>query len=245
MDESLRARRDASLAHLGRLIETGRRIRAAGDAGPVGAWQRECAAAVHQLSGGSKAHWLSRAYGEALLVRAPGPGVVVEADPMEIVGRILAVLGEGAASLSSLEPAEAPRPPQPPRFAFVHDAALRPVLEQSFADAADALGRGEFAPALVLTCGVLEAVLTDALLHAGRPGAEGLEGWPFERRIAEAEAAGLVRGACSRLTPAARAYRELMDPDGALRGGSSVTEQDARVAGQVLRVVMRDLDPGR
>src|SRR5262245_27337626 len=30
-------------------------------------WQRDCAELVNELSGGSKAHWLSRAYSEALL----------------------------------------------------------------------------------------------------------------------------------------------------------------------------------
>ena len=43
----------------------------------------------------------------------------------------------------------------------------------------------------------------------------------------------------------ARTYRDLTDADGELRAGATVTEREARLAGQVLRVVMRDLDPGR
>jgi hypothetical protein len=43
----------------------------------------------------------------------------------------------------------------------------------------------------------------------------------------------------------ARAYHDLTDESGELRAGVHVTEREARLAGQVLRVVMRDLDPGR
>lgn len=246
MDEELRRRRDAALARLGELSRAGRRIRETADAASVAAWQRDCAATVHQLSGGSKAHWLSRAYSEALLVRAEGGAVVVEADPMEIVGRILAVLGEGAASLSRLEDgAASPAAPKPRRFGFVNDAALRPVLEQSFEDADAALERGEFGRALVLACGVLEAVLTDAVAHGRPEGAAGLADWSFDLRIAEAERLGIIRGGCSRLPASARRYRDLTDADGALRPDAAVTEPEARVAAQVLRVVLRDLDPGR
>jgi hypothetical protein len=69
--------------------------------------------------------------------------------------------------------------------------------------------------------------------------------WSFERRIAAAESAGLIRSGCARLPTVARAYRDLTDADGELRGDADVSEREARLAGQVLRVVMRDLDPGR
>jgi hypothetical protein len=37
----------------------------------------------------------------------------------------------------------------------------------------------------------------------------------------------------------------LTDPDGELRADALVSEREARLAGQVLHVIMRDLDPGR
>jgi hypothetical protein len=40
-------------------------------------------------------------------------------------------------------------------------------------------------------------------------------------------------------------YRDLTDVDGVLRPDVTVSEREARLAGQVLHVVMRDLDPGR
>jgi hypothetical protein len=95
------------------------------------------------------------------------------------------------------------------------------------------------------SCGVLEAIVTDALEHRGLSAliesgapAEKISDWSFETRLTVAERAGLIRGGCARLPAVARAYR---DGDAAV----AVSERDARVTGQVLHVVMRDLDPGR
>jgi hypothetical protein len=96
------------------------------------------------------------------------------------VGRIN-VLGQGAASLSRMDDVRLPRPEarrrRRRRFEFVHNAELRPVPQQTFADSRDALERGEFALALILSCGVIET------------------------RIAAAESAGLIRNGCARLPP--------------------------------------------
>ena len=46
----------------------------------------------------------------------------------------------------------------------------------------------------------------------------------------------------------ARAYRDHSDDDGYAAGGppkAEVSERDARIAGQVLHIVMKDLNPGR
>jgi hypothetical protein len=244
MDEPLRHQRDTSLGQLAALTARGHQIRNARSVDATRAWQQDCAAAINQLSGGSKAHWLARAYSGAFLVRAADGGVVVEADSTEIVDRILEVLAQGAASLSRMDDVQAASTgaaPRPRRFDFVHNAELRPVLEQAFDDGHHALERGDFGPALLLSCGVIEALITDALQHRGSIAAD----LSFEARIAAAEGAGLIRGGCARLPPVARAYRDLTDPDGQLRSDVSVSERDARVVGQVLRVVMRDLDPGR
>jgi len=265
MDEALRAQRDFALGQLEDLTRRGRQLHEALAANPHAAsslaaartWQQAAAAAIHQLAGGSKAHWLSRAFSGALLIRSAEGGAVVEANVGEIVDRILDVLTQASTSLSSMDvaaPAPAAAAPAPRRFDFVHNVALRPVLEQAFTDSHDAVARGEFGLALILSCGVIDALLTDALDHA-RPRAqdapEGLAhrslggGGSFERRIAAAEHAGLIRGGCARLPPVARTYRDLTDADGELRAGTPVSEREARLAGQVLRVVMRDLDPGR
>ena len=147
MDEHLRHQRDTSLGQLEALMQRGRQIRNARSVDATRAWQQECAAAINQLSGGSKAHWLARAYSGAFLVRAADGGVVVEADSTEIVDRILEVLAQGAASLSRMDDVEAASTgaaPRPRRFDFVHNAELRPVLEQAFDDSRHALERGHY-----------------------------------------------------------------------------------------------------
>ena len=163
MDENLRHQRDASLGQLETLIRRGREIRNARSVDATRAWQRDCAAAINQLSGGSKAHWLARAYSGAFMVRSTDGAVVVEADATEIVDRILDVLAQGGSSLSRMDDVEAASSgaaPRPRRFEFVHNAELRPVFEQAFDDSHRALERGQCGLALILSCGVIEALLT-------------------------------------------------------------------------------------
>ena len=251
MDEVLRAHVDDWLGQIEELSRRGRQARASLSVDVVREWQRECAGLINQLSGGSKAHWLSRAYSSAFLVRATDGAVVVEATAAEIVDRILDVLAQARASLAGIDslPAATQEAPPPRRFEFVRNAELRPVLEQTFVESRDALERGEFGLALLLSCGIIETLLTDALGGVRVSGPDAPEapvaGLPFEARIAAAERAGLIRGGCARLPPVALRYRDLTDAAGALRADVQVSEREARIAGQVLRVVMRDLDPGR
>jgi hypothetical protein len=236
--------RAASLALLDRLVRRGRALTGGPD---VRIWQADCAAAITELSGGNKAHWLSRAYSGALLVRSADGAAVVEADPGEIVRRVLDVLEQGRQSLISMDTAEpySPEAQEPHRFDFVHDPELRPVLERAFVESRSALENGDCEAALKTTCGILEAIITDALDARLKPrapaeedGRRGLSRATFDERIAAAEAAGLIRGGCARLPAAARAYRDADQP-------AAISVREATVTRQVLRVVMRDLDPGR
>ena len=264
------------------LIRRGREIRRAFAADPsagatlaeIRVWQHDCEDIVRQLSGGSKAHWVSRAYSQAFLIRSTTDALVEEADVGEILDRLIDVLEQATAALSQEDSSGSPHAEAAPpnrRFDFVHNAALRPILGQAYANSRDALDAGHFAQALVLSCSVLEAILTDALEHleaggvemeagGGEPAAGGwrLEagagkienGGPiaersFDARIAAAERSGLIRRGCARLPAIARRYRDLTDAAGDLRPDATVSERDARLVTQVLHVVMRDLDPGR
>ncbi len=66
--------------------------------------------------------------------------------------------------ISASSPSEQPAPR---RFEFVHNAELRPVVEQAYIDSRRALEQGEFDLALRTSCGILEAIVTDALEHKG------------------------------------------------------------------------------
>jgi hypothetical protein len=245
--EDLQAQRDFALAQLAKLERRGAELHeallAGGDAAgrqraATSLWQQDCAAAIHQLAGGSKAHWLSRAFSDALMVRSAGGGAVVEADLKEIVLRIGDVLARARQSLSRMEEvataSSAAVPAQ--RFEFVHNAALRPVLEQAFEESSRAFEERDFARSLITSCSILESILADALEHCGLQIAD----CRFDARIAAAEKAGLIRGGCARLPAVAREYRDDESPSTVI-----VTAREAKVARQVLHVVMRDLNPGR
>jgi hypothetical protein len=261
MDESLRAQIETYLSHLDGLMARGRELRDGLAADPSNtsliadtrAWQEACGVTVNQLSGGSKAHWLARSFSQGFLMRSADGRAVEGVAPAEIITRLLDVLAQAVASLTQTEEgaviSASSSSAQPPRrrFEFVHNVELRPVVEQAYIDSRRALEQADYDLALHTSCGILEAIVTDALEHkglspliaSGAP-AEKISDWSFETRLTVAERAGLIRSGCARLPAVARTYRDA-------EGGSktSVSERDAQVAGQVLRVVMRDLDPGR
>ena len=130
----------------------------------------------------------------------------------------------------------------------MHNPELRPVVEQAYTDSRRALEQGDYDLALLTSCGILEAIVTDALEHKGLSalGASStpmgkIADWSFEARLAVAESEGLIRSGCARLPAVARRYRDHGDSS----QKAKVSDRDARLAGQVLHVVMRDLDPGR
>jgi hypothetical protein len=216
-------------------------------------WQEHCGVLINQLSGGSKAHWLARAFSEAFLMRSAAGEAVEVAAPEQIVQRLLDVLEQARGALTGKEngPAFAMgSEPATHRFDFVHNAELRPILEQAYTEARQALEQREYELALRTSCGILEAIVTDALEHKGTetlfvfdaPTSK-IADWPFETRLAVAEKAGLIRSGCARLPADARAYRDHHGDGDA--SNANISERDAQVTGQVLRVIMRDLNPGR
>ena len=234
--------KSAAIGMVDGLMRRGHQIKGTTVVADVRIWQRDCAAAINQLSGGSKAHWLSRAYSSAFLMRAADGGVIVEASASEIVERILGVLAQARASLTSAENVTATPDTASPgrRFEFVHNAQLRPILAEAFADGTRALESGDVNAAFVASCSILEAIITDALEKKGLK----VSDWSFDARIVAAEREGLIGRGCARLPQAARSYRELAMGDGSAPA-DAISERDARVARQVLLVVLRDLDPGR
>jgi hypothetical protein len=273
IDESLRAQIETYLSHLDGLIRRGREVRDRLTADPSNpsaiaatrAWQEDCGVTINQLSGGSKAHWLARSFSQAFLLRSAAGHAAEGAEPAEIVTRLLDVLDQAVATLSGMDDgpgvagssSASSESPSPRRFEFVHNPELRPVVEQAYADSRRAFEQGDYDLALRTACGILEAIVTDALEHkglsalagSGAPAGKTTEGkiadWSFETRLTVAERAGLIRGGCARLPAAARTYRDHTDADGENGPAAKISERDARQAGQVLHVVMRDLDPGR
>src|SRR5712692_6378830 len=264
MDENLQAQIETYLSHLDGLIRRGHQVHDTLAADPshtsavaaTRVWQQDCGVMVNQLSWVSKSHWLARSFSEAFLIRSTAGLAVEGAAPAEIVKRLLDVLEQAVASLSRMDDGQiisASTETAPPRrFDFVHNPELRPVVERAYTDSRRALEQGNYDLALRTACGILEAIVTDALEHNGLNAldisdtpAGKIADWSFETRLAVAERAGLIRSGCARLPPVARKYRDLTDADGESGAKATVSECNARLAGQVLYVVMRDLNPGR
>jgi hypothetical protein len=284
MELSQQAQIETYLTHLEGLIRRGQAVRDklvedASNPSVIAAtrvWQEDCGVTINQLSGGSKAHWLARSFSEAFLMRSAAGNAVEAAEPAEIVQRLLHVLKQAVQTLSAMDPAidatqdtsfprsssAATEAPPPHRFDFVHNSELRPVLEQAYFDSRRALEQADYDVALRTSCGILEAIVTDALEHKGLSAlpdsgvpAGGLAesdltnkkiaDWSFNTRLLVAERAGLIRSGCARLPAVARTYRDHPDTGVAGVAKPEISERDAKVTGQVLHVIMRDLDPGR
>jgi len=259
MNETLQTQIEIYLGHLDGLIRRGREVRDTLAADPSNesaiaatrAWQENCGVTINQLSGGSKAHWLARSFSQAFLMRSANGQAAEGAAPDQIVERLLDVLEQAVAVLSQKDQgpiiASSSQAPPPRRFEFVHNPELRPVVEQAYIESRRCFEQGHYEEALQTSCGILEAIVTDALEYkglsalaaAGAPPGN-IADWSFETRLSVAEKADLIRGGCARLPPTARTYR---DPKS--HAIAEVSERDARQTGQVLHVIMRDLDPGR
>jgi hypothetical protein len=257
MDNTLQAQIDSYLTRLDELIRRGRDLRDLVAAHPADAsvimanrlWQQDCGVVVTELSGGSKAHWLARAFSESFLQRGSDGSAVEGVAGSEITDRLVGVLEQAVASLSRRDEVsfstESSPAPAPRRFEFVHNAELRPVVEQAYIDSKRAFEAGHYELALKTSSGILEAIVTDVLQHkglqallaSGAPAGE-IGDWSFNTRLAVAERAGLIRNGAARLPDVARAYRDQDSP-------LEISEQDAKRTAQVLNVIMRDLDPGR
>ena len=258
MDQTLQSQIETYLSQLDNLIRRGRELTDLMTTDPSDAfaitanrvWQQDVGVMINQLSGGSKAHWLARAFSQAFLLRSGDGGAAEGAAPAQIIARLVEVLDQAVGSLSRQDEtpvlSASPEPPAPRRFEFVHNAELRPVLEQALKVSRRALEAGFFDQALRTSSGILEAIITDALEHKGLAAliasgapAGNIGDWSFDTRIAVAERAGLIRNGCARLPAIARTYRDENEHAGV------VSERDARLVGQVLNVILRDLDPGR
>jgi len=188
-------------------------------------------------------------------MRAASGQAAQGAAPAEIVQRLLDVLDQAVGSISQMDGpliSASPEAPPPHRFDFVHNSEIRPVLERAYIDSRRALEQRHYDLALLTSCGILEAIVTDALeqtglgalIASGAP-TDRIADWSFETRLTVAERAGLIRGGCARLPAVARTYRDHAEDDSGNEMKATISEREARLAGQVLHVVMRDLDPGR
>jgi hypothetical protein len=135
-------------------------------------------------------------------------------------------------------------------FPFVSDPKLREICCRDYLE----LGKGRRARAykstIILSGGLLEAVLSDAL---GREAAKAKAsyrklypkkkrvGWTLESLIEVAEDLGIITPGATQLSHTLRDYRNLVHPDKEIRSGYKVQKEEAEIAVNMVRIVMRDL----
>ena len=185
MNASIQTQIEQYRSLLQRLIQRGAELRKLVASSPgdssivqqVRSWQEACGAAVNQLSGGSKAHWLARAFSEAFLMRSSGGAAIESVSTADIVQRLLDVLNQATASIDQLDAdasgslistATQPTSAAPRRFDFVHNRDLRLVLEQAFIEGRRALDQGSYGRALLVSAGILETIVFNTLIRQMR-----------------------------------------------------------------------------
>ncbi len=159
-----------------------------------------------------------------------------------VVGRLSAVLEEaGSAPVTERK-----------EFRFIHDDALRAILERDYLEIQKAYVASCWKAAIILTGGAIEAVLLDVVLKdqsrargsGMAPNQSDMTRWDLKDLIAVCVDLSLVSAGVGRLSSPVREYRNLVHPGNELRSELVFAQEEARIALEVLNMVHRDLSRG-
>ena len=156
------------------------------------------------------------------------------------------------AAIASLESARehSRRQPkmEPMDLSFVRDPRLRAVLERDGFELQQVFAAGHWKSSMILSGGVIEGILTDLLLSrpeafraAGAPRKNDLTRWTLDELIRVALELNCVNGAVGRLSHSVREYRNLVHPGREIRENLSFGREEATIAVEVLRILVREL----
>jgi hypothetical protein len=135
-------------------------------------------------------------------------------------------------------------------FTYVSDPALRGMIVRDYAEAQRAFIANCWKASIILSGGLLEAVLLDLVAQhemsatssrkaPKKPGS--LQHWPLSTLIDVAVDLELVTPGIEKLSHPIREYRNLVHPGVELRSGLTFGEEEARIALEVLHILDRDL----
>lgn len=134
-------------------------------------------------------------------------------------------------------------------FSFLCDNDLRRIAARDYAELQIIRGRSAWKSQLVLTGGLIEALLLDALRvrreDAKASGAaeksRQLEEWSLGSLIDVAVELGIIGQDAQKLGHSVRDYRNLVHPGREIRSSLTIDEPEAEIAVKVLQIVVRDL----
>jgi hypothetical protein len=137
-------------------------------------------------------------------------------------------------------------------FAYVSDSRLRAILQRDYRELLRAITGKCWKAAVVLSGGIIEALLADQLLRdipkatcARSAPKKNLDipSWRFVELINVAVETGIVSKGAEKLSHSVREYRNLVHLHKELKDNLRADEHEARIALNVLQLVDRDLQP--
>lgn len=138
---------------------------------------------------------------------------------------------------------------QPREFLFIKDSGLRKIVERDFVELLRASVSECWKSVILLSGGMIEAVLTDLLLQRidqakstkSAPKDPSIREWGFVHLIKVSEELGLINPGVEKLSHSVRQYRDLVHPSVELREKLNVAPEEAKIAMEVLFMLHRDL----
>src|SRR6266496_6307045 len=124
-------------------------------------------------------------------------------------------------------------------FSFMFDARIRKILERDYAELQQLSEQIFTKSVIVLSGGIIESLLFDALVASGK--------WTFEEAcqkylkdmIGSAKGAKIIEE--DRLTDATRRYRNLIHPGKEIKENMVFEEADAKSAKSAVEIVIREV----
>ncbi len=134
-------------------------------------------------------------------------------------------------------------------FSFLHNCELRNIIERDFSEIQRASSSGCWKSVIILCGGSIEAVLADLLMDnpvqamasTKAPNKKDITRWGFSDLIAVCVDLKLVTKGVEKLSHPIREYRNLVHPGIELREKLDFHAEEARIAVEVLNIVLRDL----
>lgn len=134
-------------------------------------------------------------------------------------------------------------------FGFISNEDLRKIIQRDYQEIQRGMISGNWKSSIILCGGAIETVLLDvvqrdaATAHASlkAPSENDFNKWNLNDLIEVALDTDLVDGQAASLSHTLRSYRNLVHPGVELRLGLKIEPEEAKIALQVLNILIRDL----
>ncbi|EQB62624.1 MAG: hypothetical protein RBG1_1C00001G0203 [candidate division Zixibacteria bacterium RBG-1] len=134
-------------------------------------------------------------------------------------------------------------------FSFVRDTSLRKIVERDYGWLYKSLAVEAWKPVIILAGGLIEGLLLDKLStdetkarsSSKAPKENDLKKWDLDNLIDAAVDLSYINIGVEKLSDAVRHYRNLVHPGNELRSGLKIEPEEARIAVEVLNMIIREL----